>query len=78
MEIKEGAISIKIDNKRNSKHNIIEILTSLFNIQKNWNSKDKDKTNTKIIEFLNKYIAINDGNKTLHINDFTRLFEKLL
>jgi hypothetical protein len=77
MEIKEGSISIKIDNKRNSKQNIIEILTSLFNIQKNWNSQIKDKTNTKIIDFLNKYITINDGDKTLHINDFTRLFEKL-
>lgn len=77
MEIKEGSISIKIDNKRNSKQNIIEILASFFNIQKNWNSQIKDKTNTKIIDFLNKYITINDGDKTLHINDFTRLFEKL-
>lgn len=77
MEIKEGSISIKIDNKRNSKQNIIEILTSLFNIQKNWNSQIKDKTNTKIIDFLNKYIVINDGDKILHINDFTRFFEKL-
>lgn len=77
MEIKGGSISIKIDNKRNSKQNIIEILTSLFNIQKNWNSEIKDKTNTKIIDFLNKYITINDGDKILHINDFTRLFEKL-
>lgn len=77
MEIKEGSISIKIDNKRNSKQNIIEILTSLFNVQKNWNSQIKDKTNTKIIDFLNKYITINDGEKILHINDFTRFFEKL-
>ncbi len=77
MEIKEGSISIRINNKRNSKQNIIEILTSLFNIQKNWNSQSKDKTNTKIIDFLNKYVTINDGDKTLHINDFTRLFEKL-
>ncbi len=78
MEIKERSILIKIDNKRNLKQNIIEILTSLFNIQKNWNSQIKDKTNTKIIDFLNKYITINDGDKILHINDFTRLFEKLL
>ncbi|WP_167443831.1 hypothetical protein [Flavobacterium cutihirudinis] len=77
MEIKDRSISIKIDNKRHSKQNIIEILTSLFNIQKNWNSQIKDKTNTKIIDFLNKYIIINDGDKSLHINDFTRLFEKL-
>lgn len=76
IEIKEGSISIKIDNKRNSKQNLVEILTSLFNIQKNWNSKSKDKTNTKIINFLNKYIIINDSDKTLHINDFTRLFVK--
>lgn len=76
IEIKEDSISINIDNKRNSKQNIVEILTSLFNIQKNWNSQIKDKTNTKIIDFLNKYITINDGNKTLHINDFTRLFVK--
>jgi hypothetical protein len=77
MEIKEGSISIRINNKRNSKQNIIEILTSLFNIQKNWNSHIKDKTNTKIIDFFNKYIRINDGDKILHLNDFTRLFEKL-
>ncbi|QLC67170.1 hypothetical protein LPB248_12930 [Flavobacterium sp. LPB0248] len=76
IEIKEYSISINIDNKRNSKQNIVEILTSLFNIQKNWNSQIKDKTNTKIIDFLNKYITINDGDKTLHINDFTRLFVK--
>lgn len=77
IEIKEGSILMKMDNKRNSKQNIVEILTSLFNIQKNWNSLFKDKTNTKIIDFLNKYIVINGANKTLHINDFTRLFEKL-
>ncbi|EJG01457.1 hypothetical protein FF52_10373 [Flavobacterium sp. F52] len=75
--IKEKSILIKTDNKRNSKQNIIEILTSLFNIQKNWNSQIKDKTNTKIIDFLNNYIAINEGDKILHINDFTRFFEKL-
>lgn len=77
IEIKEGSISINIDNKRNSKQKIIEILTSFFNIQKNWNSQIKDKTNTKIVEFLNKYITINNGDKILHINDFTRFFEKL-
>jgi hypothetical protein len=76
IEIKEGSILISIDNKRNSKQNIVEILTSLFNIQKNWNSQIKDKTNTKIIDFLNKYIKINDAYKTLHINDFTRFFVK--
>ncbi|WP_406844650.1 hypothetical protein [Flavobacterium soyae] len=76
IEVKEGSIFINIDNKRNSKQNIVEILTSLFNIQKNWNSQSKDKTNTKIIDFLNKYIIINDADKILHINDFTRLFVK--
>lgn len=75
IEIKERLISININNKRNSKRNIVKILTSLFNIQKNWNSLIKDKTNTKIINFLNKYIIINDGKK-FHSIDFKRLFDK--
>lgn len=77
IEIKERSILLKIDNKRKSKQNIVEILTSLFNIQKNWNSQIKDRTNTKIVDFLNKYIIINGAIKTLHSNDFTRLFEKI-
>ncbi|MFH6986109.1 hypothetical protein ACHRVW_00045 [Flavobacterium collinsii] len=75
-KIKEKSISININNKRNSKQNIVEVLTALFNIQKNWNSENKEHTNTKIIEFLNSYVLINDGEKTLHSNDFSRLFEK--
>lgn len=77
VKIKERSISININNKRNSKQYIVEVLTALFNIQKNWNSESKEHTNTKIIEFLNSYVLINDGKKTLHSNDFTRLFEKL-
>ena len=77
IEIREGSISLKTDNKRNSKQNIVEVLSSLFNIQKNWNSLLKDRSNTKIIDFLNTYIIINEREKTLHSNDFTRLFEKL-
>jgi len=77
IKIKEGSIAIKINNKRNSKQNIVEILASLFNIQKNWNSQIKDRSNTKIIDFLNTYIIINQKEKTLHSNDFSRLFEKL-
>lgn len=77
IKIKEGTIAIKIDNKRNSKQNIVEILASLFNIQQNWNSQIKDRSNTKIVDFLNTYIVINQKKKILHSNDFTRLFEKL-
>ena len=77
VQIKERSISININNKRNSKQSVVEVLTALFNIQKNWNSKSKEHTNTKIIEFLNSYVLINDGKKTLHSNDFSRLFEKL-
>lgn len=77
IEIKEKSILIKIDNKRNSKQNIAELFSSLFNIQKNWNSEIKERTNTKIVEFLNTYVLINEGVKTLHSNDFTRLFKKL-
>ncbi|MNE15003.1 hypothetical protein D3C80_1079000 [compost metagenome] len=77
VKIKERSISININNKRNSKQSVVEVLTTLFNIQKNWNSKSKEHTNTKIIEFLNSYVLINDGKKTLHSNDFSRLFEKL-
>lgn len=77
IEIKEKSILIKINNKRNSKQNIAELFSSLFNIQKNWNSEIKERTNTKIVEFLNSYVLINEGIKTLHSNDFTRLFEKL-
>jgi hypothetical protein len=77
VKIKERSILININNKRNSKQYIVEVLTALFNIQKNWNSESKEHTNTKIIEFLNSYVLINDGKKTLHSNDFTRLFEKL-
>lgn len=77
VKIKERSISININNKRNSKQSVVEVLTALFNIQKNWNSKSKEHTNTKIIEFLNSYVLINGGEKTLHSNDFSRLFEKL-
>jgi hypothetical protein len=77
IKVKERSISININNKRNSKQYIVEVLTELFNIQKNWNSESKEHTNTKIIDFLNSYVLINDGAKTLHSNDFTRLFEKL-
>ena len=76
IEIKEKSILININNKRNSKHNVVEMLSSLFNIQNNWNSEIKERTNTKIVEFLNTYVLINEGEKTLHSNDFTRLFEK--
>ncbi|MEG0915637.1 MAG: hypothetical protein RSF68_01340 [Myroides sp.] len=77
IEIKQKSICIKIDNKRNSKQSIVEILAAIFNIQNNWNSAIKERTNTKIVEFLNTYVLINSGEKTLHSNDFTRLFEKL-
>ncbi|WP_177763075.1 hypothetical protein [Flavobacterium sp. I3-2] len=77
IEIKPKSILIKINNKRNSKQSIVEILAGVFNIQNNWNSEIKERTNTKIVEFLNTYVLINSGEKTLHSNDFTRLFEKL-
>lgn len=77
IKVKERSISININNKRNSKQYIVEVLTELFNIQKNWNSESKEHTNTKIIDFLNSYVLINNGVKTLHCNDFTRLFERL-
>lgn len=77
VKIKERSISININNKRNSKQYVVEVLTALFNIQKNWNSERKEQTNTKIIDFFNSYVLINDGVKTLHSNDFTRLFERL-
>lgn len=77
IEIKEKSILIKINNKRNSKQNIAELFSAIFNIQQNWNSEIKERTNTKIVEFLNTYVLINEGVKTLHSNDFTRLFEKL-
>jgi hypothetical protein len=77
IQIKEKSISININNKPYSKQNLVEVLTALFNIQKNWNSESKEHTNTKIIEFLNSYVLINDGKKKLNSIDFTRLFEKL-
>lgn len=77
IEIKQKSIFIQINNKRNSKQSIVEILAGVFNIQNNWNSEIKERTNTKIVEFLNTYVLINSGEKTLYSNDFTRLFEKL-
>lgn len=77
IKVKERSISININNKRNSKQYVVEVLTALFNIQKNWNSERKEQTNTKIIDFFNSYVLINDGVKTLHSNDFTRQFERL-
>ncbi|MFH6956481.1 hypothetical protein ACHRV1_03670 [Flavobacterium aquidurense] len=76
IEIKEKSIVINIDNKKYSKQYVVEIIAALFNIKRNWNSELKDRTNTKIISFLNSYFLINEGVKSLHINDFTRLFEK--
>ena len=65
IEIHESTILLQIDNKRNSKQSIVEILIGLFNIRNNWNSEIKERTNTKIIEFLNTYVLINKGEKTL-------------
>lgn len=76
VEINERSISIYINDKPHSKEEIVEALTELFNIQKNWNHESKEYTNTKIIEFLNLYFQINDGKKFYSI-DFTRLFKKL-
>jgi len=52
IEIKQKSILIQINNKRNSKQSIVEILASVFNIQNNWNSEIKERTNIKILEFF--------------------------
>lgn len=68
-------LSIKMccANKESSKNKIAELLISLFEIKKNWNSIEKGRTNTQKVDFFNKYILIDDDkNNKLHYNNFSR------
>lgn len=75
IEIEPKSIKMHYKNLKNEKRKIIKLLSTLFEIEKNWNSTEKGQTNTQKVNFFNKYIELNDGDKSFDYNDFTRLFK---